>query len=96
MLLWLLRPRDDVLVREKHPWAVPYDKTWGVLVRAASEADARRLAQMKAGLEGQGTYRRFGGDEDEIASDVWVDHAWTSCDKLEAAGEPGVILVLRR
>jgi hypothetical protein len=41
-------------------------------------------------------YRRFGGDEDEVAANVWLDGAWTSCDELDAEGGPGVILVIHR
>jgi hypothetical protein len=36
-----------------HPWTPPFDKTMGVLVGAESEPEARRLAQAKAGNEGQ-------------------------------------------
>jgi hypothetical protein len=88
--LWLLLPRIDVLARPAHPWTPP------VLVRAETEADARQLAQVKAGHEGLGIYQKFGAPEDEIAADVWLDPAWTTCNVPEAAGEPGVILVVRQ
>jgi hypothetical protein len=93
--LWLLLPRRDVLARPTHPWTPPYSKTFGVLARAETETDARRLAQAKAGNEGLGVYQELGLPEDQVASDVWLDPAWTSCDVPEAAGEPGVILVVR-
>jgi hypothetical protein len=96
MQLWLLLPRAEVLARPAHPWTPPYDKTFGVLVRAETEADARRLAQTKAGHEGLGIYQKLGAPEGEVASDVWLDTAWTSCEVPEAAGEPGVILVVRQ
>jgi hypothetical protein len=96
MKLWLLRPRADILARAEHPWKPPYDKTFGVVVRAETEAEARRLAQTQAGFEGQGVYRLFGADEDESASDVWLDHAWTTCEEAGSDGESGVILVDRR
>jgi len=67
----------------------------GVLVRAETEAEARRLAQTKAGNEGRGIYSRFGLAEDEIAEDVWLTPEWTSCDELTSTGEKGVILVVR-
>jgi hypothetical protein len=66
-----------------------------VLVRAETEADARKLAQTKAGKEGQGIYLGLGLPEDEVAEDVWLAPEWTTCDELTAAGEPGVILVVR-
>jgi hypothetical protein len=93
--LWLLLPRIDVLARPAHPWTPPYDKTFGLLVRAETEMDARQLAQAKAGHEGLGIYQKLGALEDEVATDVWLDPTWTSCDVPEAAGEPGVILVVR-
>jgi hypothetical protein len=58
--LWLLPPRFEVLERSAHPWIPPWDKTMGVLVRAKTEAEARRLAQTKAGNEGQGIYLGLG------------------------------------
>jgi hypothetical protein len=96
MQLWLLRPRADVLARAEHPWEPPYDKTLGVLVRAETEAEARRLAQTQAGIEGQGVYRHYGADEDEVASNVWLDPAWTTCDELQVEGASGVILFVSR
>jgi hypothetical protein len=66
-----------------------------VLVRAKTEADARRLAQTKAGNEGQGVYLGLGLPEDEVAEDVWLTPEWTDCEVLTAAGEPVVILVVR-
>jgi hypothetical protein len=66
----------------------------GVLVRAETEAEARRLAQTKAGNEGQGIYLGLGLSEDEVAEDVWLAPEWTDCAVLTGAGEPGVILVV--
>jgi hypothetical protein len=94
--LWLLRPRADVFARPEQPWEPPYDKTFGVLVRAENEVEARRLAQAQAGIEGQGVYRHLGAEEDELATDVWIDHGWTTCEALTDEGEPGAILVDRR
>jgi hypothetical protein len=96
MHLWILRPRLEVLEREAHPWTPPFDKTMAILVRAETEDDARRLAQTKAGHEGQGIYQYWGAADDELAEGVWLGTDWTTCDELVAAGEPGVILVDRR
>jgi hypothetical protein len=94
MRLWLLQPRPEVLARPAHPWTPPFDKTMRVLVRAASEGEARRLAQTKAGNEGRGIYQALGLSEDEIADDVWLTSSWTICEVLTSDGEPGVILVV--
>jgi hypothetical protein len=96
MRLWLLQPRPDVLLRAAHPWEPPEDKVMGLVVRAPDESDARFLAQAQAGYEGAGLYRQFGAQEDEIAENVWLDPAWTSCEELESEGDAGVVLVDRR
>jgi hypothetical protein len=95
MKFWVLRPQLEVLARLAHPWAPPFDKTMGVLVRAETEAETRRLAQTKAGNAGLGVYPRLGLSEDEVAENVWLTQEWTVCDGLTPDGEPGVILVVR-
>jgi hypothetical protein len=67
----------------------------GVVVRAETQAEARQYAQIKAGDEGRGIYQYWGLAEDEIAKDVWLTDEWTTCDELNAAGDPDVILVAR-
>jgi hypothetical protein len=96
MRLWLLRPRADVLARPAHPWEPPYDKVFGLVVRAPDEAAARELAHGGAGYEGLGIHRKFGAFEEESAPEVWLDPGWTCCALLEPEGEAGVILVDRR
>ncbi len=58
MQLWLLRPRPDVLARGAHPCEPPFDKVFGLVIRAETGAAARALAQSQAGNEGLGVYRR--------------------------------------
>ena len=94
--LWLLTPRGDVLERKRHPWTPWFDKVFGLVVRASSEAEARTLAQERAGDEGLGLYRTFGASEEEIADEVWLDPAYTACEELAHAGPTAVILVDRR
>ena len=94
MTLWLLRPRLDVLSRPAHPWTPPWDKVFGVVIRAATEESARALAQSRAGNEGQGIYKRLGASEDEIAEDVWLDPDWTVCEGLLPEGEPEVVILM--
>lgn len=94
--LWVLKPRADVLARDEHPWEPWFDKVFGLVVRAGSEAEARALAQAHAGHEGLGIYRALGEEEEELAIDVWLDSAYTSCEVLEPAGHAEVIVVDRR
>jgi hypothetical protein len=91
-----MRPRADVLARDRHPWTPWFDKVFGMVIRAPSEREARALAQAQAGSEGLGIYLDFGCDEEEIAVDVWLDSAYTTCEPLASEGSATVILVDRR
>ena len=96
MRLWFLRPRAGVLARESHPWRPWFDKVFGIVVRAQSEAQARALAQGEAANEGLGIYRTLGYRHEAIAAGVWLDPTYTACDELEAGGPAGILLVDRR
>jgi hypothetical protein len=96
MRLFVLRPRKEVLGRPSHPWAPPWDKVFGIVVRAANETDARALAQGQAGSEGLGVYRRLGCREEGVAALVWLDSTFTQCEDLAMEGKAAVILVDRR
>ena len=93
--LWLLRPRSDVLARRAHPWTPPYDKTFGAVVRAETEEEARSFAHDVSGYEGLGVYRVHKLLEDEVAVNVWLRPEYTDCAPLAQDGEPGVIIVDR-
>jgi hypothetical protein len=95
MRLWLLQPRPEVLARPSHPWTPPFDKVLRLVARAPNELEARQLARGVAGNEGRGIYQAFGLAEDEIATDVWLDASYTSCEELHADGDPDVIVVDR-
>lgn len=73
MRLYILRPNPDAI--EWSPW---YDKTFGSVVRAKTEDDAREIASQEAGCEG---------------SEVWLDKSKSSCVHLKQAGLEGVVIV---
>lgn len=73
MKLWILRPVDD----EASPWTPWYDRAFGFIVRAETEAVARQIASFKAGNEKPA---------------AWLDESLSSCEELTADGEPGLIL----
>lgn len=81
MKLWLLGPnvgRPSVGVEHVDPWEPWYDKRFGLVVRAETEAEARRLAS----------------DTDDMSATkaAWLDPALATCVVLTPEGEPGVIL----
>lgn len=77
MKLWLLTPRTD-LANQDNPWRSQYDKTFGHVVRAESEQDARRFAAIAAGDEGPAP---------------WTTDRFSTCTELTADGEAGIVLV---
>ncbi len=64
-------PNDD------NPWFTPYDKMFGVIVRAKDGAHAREIAARECGDEGE---------------QVWLDSRYTSCVDLMQDGVEGVII----
>jgi len=73
MKLWLLRPIDP----HNGPWEPWYDKSFGFVVEADTEARARQIASLDAG--------------DEKASS-WLDVELTTCVELKPSGRDGVIM----
>ena len=88
MKLWILRPLDN-LPGDDNPWEPWYDKAFGFVVRAETEADARKLAHENAGDENRGEFLQR-----EIAKtkSPWLDGRYSSCVELTADGPTEVIL----
>lgn len=80
MRLYLIRP-----VEGDPAWSPWYDKAFGFVVRAESEAQAREFAQADAGDE------EIGPDYDTKIA-VWQDPARSTCVELTALGDAGVVL----
>lgn len=80
MAIWLLRPRPT-LPPHDDPWDPGYGKCFGFVVRAASEAAARRHADKHAGGENRG------GDWHP-----WLDASYSTCTEVRAGGRAGVVL----
>ena len=72
MKLWVLRPKDENV-------AMPHfhNCMFGFVVRAETEAAARKEAAKQAGDEGPGT---------------WAESNLTTCEELTTGGPAGVIL----
>ncbi len=72
--LWILRPNRDA---ENDLWQPWYDKSFGFVVRAETEEDARAIASESAGDEG---------------ADAWLKPEYSSCDSLENDGDSGLVM----
>lgn len=87
MKLWLLTPRADL--GDNDPWEPWYDKVFGFLVRAETEAHARRIANEHGGDE-------TGPIETDIyrtGGDPWLSPTLSDCLELVSAqGDAGVVL----
>lgn len=77
--LWLLRPQEN-LPFDANPWDPWYDKDFGFVICAETEAEARAIAQANGGAE------RFG------ESLPWKLSEFSSCVELTATREKGVIM----
>ena len=71
--LYLLRPIEGL---SDSPWEPWYDKTFGFVVRAVSEEEARELANNKCGDEGT----------------VWKDSSLCTCVVLAKNGLSEIII----
>lgn len=72
MKLWLLQP-----IEGQAAWERWYDKAFGFVVRAKTEAEARELASEDCGDEGKM---------------CWLDSAQSTCEELTRKGKSGVIM----
>ena len=77
MRLWLLRP-CELLPDQYSPWSPWYDKNFGYVIRAETEARARQMAQDNAADEG---------------GSAWIDPRYSSCVELTSDGDEAVIII---
>lgn len=77
MKLWLLRPIEGL---NENPWERWYDKNFGFVIRAKTEADAREMANVNA------------GDEKDTCRDIWKNPNYSTCVELSKTGEAEIII----
>lgn len=87
MRLWLLRPRE--LPKGDNPWEPWYDKCFGFVVRAETEATARRIAQENACDEKSDS---FLGIKTADTTTPWEDSKYSTCEELTADGDEGIVI----
>lgn len=84
MRLWILKARMD-LPKDDDPWNPWYDKTFGMVIRAKDEEQARALAHQS----GSGETYSPGGRGDATP---WLQPKYSTCEPLTARGPIGLIL----
>ncbi len=84
MRLWHLLPKK-VPKSGVNPWRTVYDCSFGFVVRAKNETDARTFASKEGGDENP----RYGKTGDKSP---WLDPGLSSCEPLSALGAPGIII----
>lgn len=89
MKIWLLRPVDG-LAKNDNPWEPWFEKAFGFVVRADSEAEARLLAHAEGGDENRGEFL-FGKTSE--TTQPWMDVKYSTCVELTAEGASEVVLV---
>lgn len=84
--IWLLQPINP----NAGPWSPWYDKAFGFVVRADTEAEARAIADRNGGDE-CGGYVRW-EEPMKRAHQPWLDPTLASCVELTGEGESEVVL----
>jgi predicted 3-demethylubiquinone-9 3-methyltransferase (glyoxalase superfamily) len=89
MKLWLLYPRDDLPThtasKQENPWSPWFDKAFGFVVRAETEAEARHIANEHGGCENP----RLSYETHEPP---WLTDRYSICEELTAEGDAEMIL----
>ena len=94
-MLWLLRPKDYKARAWSGEWggtawAPIWDCTYGFVVRAGSEEEARRMA---AGHAGDEETKDYVDHKRVIIKSPWLDSAQSDCIPLASIGEDEVIIM---
>ena len=88
MKLWILEPVDN-LPADDNPWNPWFDKSFGFVVRANTENEARKLAHDNAGDENRG---EFLGKRKANTVTPWLDPRYSTCIELTGDGKCRVLM----
>ena len=97
MKLWLLEAKAN-LPTDDNPWEPWYDKSFGFVVRAETEAEARKIAHENAfagylprlGDENRG---EFLSRETAKTKQPWKNREYSTCVELTSEGDRGLVLM---
>lgn len=87
MKLWILRPVEEL--DDDNPWDPIYDKTFGFVIRAETEDQARSIAHSNGRDENANTVL---DDPDSSVKKPWKDPEYSTCVELLVNGDVGVVL----
>lgn len=79
MKLYELRPVDGLSIDDS-PWLPFYEKSFGFIVRAENEEQARRIAT------------EYGGKEIRKNKEAWLNPELSSCNELLPEGEADLVM----
>jgi hypothetical protein len=79
-MLWLLRPKEGI---SPDPWQPWYNRCFGMVIRAGSEAEARMLIEKYTGSE----FSPYGNGKNP-----WLSSDTSTCVPLDADGPDEVIM----
>lgn len=85
MKLWLLRPIDG----DAQPWSPWYDKAFGFVVRAETEAKARHFAAYSSDY----LVREPEYPDKHDYNEAWLDPSLASCAELTPDGDAGIVIM---
>ena len=86
MKLFELRPIEN-LKDGDNPWEPWYDKSFGFIVRAYTEAEARKIANENAGDENRVEFYKTANTKTP-----WLYGKYSTCIELRGDGEVGMIM----
>ena len=88
MKIFELRPVEN-LKNNDNPWEPWFDKSFGFIVKAETEAEARKYAGENAGGENRG---EFLSTKTANTTNPWIDEKYSTCVELNGDGEAGMIM----
>lgn len=88
MKVFELRPAKDPKDND-NPWEPWFNKCFGFIIRAETEAKARKIAHENAGEENRG---EFLNKKITKTKSPWLDKKYSTCIEVASNGNPGIIM----
>ena len=89
MELYLLEPKDkyknDEVDNKENPWSPWYDKTFGFVIAAESEKEARKIADKR-------NHKWYSSHGSKHYEGLWLDDNYAKCINLKNINDKGIVL----